>query len=881
MPDSLTLSDFPPAARLADIFPATAQNLLDYTGAERCCICYLNEEADELEWLILESKCPPLVKAGHRIPVEQSAIAGIIRTRQIAVFEDFTRDTSPDLSWLAAEGYKSACILPLVWKGQAIAALSLWGIKPSLFSIDLAHSVTNLASYLAAYVSVELEIKSDREEIKRLLLVNQLGQEIRSSLDPQSVMRLAANGIGPLMKASRCVIALCNLATGEAFPSAEWCSLGVPSLTDQPIPISGSPFLLDLINQRTTQIAVDIEQEPRLATKLDTLRAYAVRSILTTPLIVDGQVIGLVSLNQCDRVRRWTLKDISLAEEVAAQLAVAIGQARMYEAAQRRAEREAIANRITTKIRDSLDLDQIERSAVTELGTYFGVDSCKILEPGSDEARLKTIAAYYRHENELRMDELDTSPFRHLVDELLRGGHVIVNDLAEDERTLDIYQDVFRPLRLRSCLIVPIRQSDKLLGAMTFTMSDIPRQWTQDEVMLARSVADQLAIAICQARLYSETREALARESSLREQLLQSEKMSAIGQLVSGVAHELNNPLTSVVGFSELILSETSLPPMVKHFAENIAQQGARAAKIVQNLLTFARKRKTQKALTNINELVEKTLELRSYEHKVNNIEVITELSPTLPYVLCDPSQIQQVLLNLIINAEQAMLEANNRGCLTISSMSVNGKVRVSVIDDGPGIPPEVLPRIFDPFYTTKEVGKGTGLGLSICYGILTEHGGNIWAESGRGGVLILELPVEAKEADVKPLSQQLPRPRVSGKRILVVDDEPSVTRVIRVMLEADGHSVDEVETVDSAIERLHNHSYDLVISDVKMPGKSGKELYRYIKQRPQFTSKILFMTGDTASNSTGEFLADSGVHYIPKPFSSEQLRHSICQVFL
>ena len=230
-------------------------------------------------------------------------------------------------------------------------------------------------------------------------------------------------------------------------------------------------------------------------------------------------------------------------------------------------------------------------------------------------------------------------------------------------------------------------------------------------------------------------------------QLLQAEKMAALGQTISGVAHELNNPLATILSWAERLSQKTTLDPSVRRGLETILSESERAARIVRNLLTFARKRQTTRAMVDVNQVVRETLALRAYEQRVSNITVIDALAAGLPQVFADGHQVQQVLLNLIINAEQAMLSANGRGVLVVRTWHDAERRRSVVLeinDDGPGIPDELQPKIFDPFFTTKEVGKGTGLGLTVAYAIVQEHGGTnpprvaAWA----GASFYVELPV-------------------------------------------------------------------------------------------------------------------------------------------
>jgi PAS domain S-box-containing protein len=229
----------------------------------------------------------------------------------------------------------------------------------------------------------------------------------------------------------------------------------------------------------------------------------------------------------------------------------------------------------------------------------------------------------------------------------------------------------------------------------------------------------------------------------IEEQLMFTDRLASIGQLAAGIAHELNNPLTSVIGFSDLLL-ERDLPADVKGDLETVSQEARRAVNIIKGLLTFAREQRIEKELVDINSIIQGVLQLRFYEQRVSNIEVDARFAPALPQVMGNGAQLQQVCINIIINAEQAMLEAHGRGKLTIVTEQVGDMIRASITDDGPGISPDNMKKLFTPFFTTREVGKGTGLGLSICHGIVTEHGGKIYAESelGKGATFVVELPI-------------------------------------------------------------------------------------------------------------------------------------------
>jgi PAS domain S-box-containing protein len=236
----------------------------------------------------------------------------------------------------------------------------------------------------------------------------------------------------------------------------------------------------------------------------------------------------------------------------------------------------------------------------------------------------------------------------------------------------------------------------------------------------------------------------ITERKKMQENLIVTDRLASVGELATGIAHELNNPLTSVIGFSDLLMERDDLPRDIRDDVSIINKESVRASQVARHLLTFARKHPDEKKAVNINEVLLLVMELRAYEQKVSNIKVVYHLEQNIPPVLANDFQLQQVFVNIIINAEHFMIEAHEKGTLVITTAHTENTVRITITDDGPGIPPDYLTRIFDPFFTTKEIGKGTGLGLSICYGIITEHEGRIWAENkaGEGATFIIELPV-------------------------------------------------------------------------------------------------------------------------------------------
>ncbi|MGE5243914.1 MAG: ATP-binding protein [Betaproteobacteria bacterium] len=367
-------------------------------------------------------------------------------------------------------------------------------------------------------------------------------------------------------------------------------------------------------------------------------------------------------------------------------------------------------------------------------------------------------------------------------------------------------------------------------------------------------------------------------------QLLQAEKMAALGQTISGVAHELNNPLATILSWAERLSQRTALDEASRRGLETILGESERAARIVRNLLTFARKRQTTRAMVDVNQVVRETLALRAYDQRLSNIAVIDALAAGLPQVFADGHQLQQVLLNLVINAEQAMLSANGRGILVVRTWhdAQQESVVLEINDDGPGIPEDVQPKIFDPFFTTKDVGQGTGLGLTVAYAIVQEHGGRIRLESkpSSGASFYVELPVTGASLPPAPIRRPAladAAAAVAGESILVVEDEAALAAAVIDALRDAGYVVDRAGDGEEALAKIREQAFDLVVCDLKMPRLDGKAFYRTLSAvAPGLARRVVFVTGDVAGTDAEQFLTESGCRWLAKPFRLADLLRTV-----
>jgi nitrogen-specific signal transduction histidine kinase/CheY-like chemotaxis protein len=368
----------------------------------------------------------------------------------------------------------------------------------------------------------------------------------------------------------------------------------------------------------------------------------------------------------------------------------------------------------------------------------------------------------------------------------------------------------------------------------------------------------------------------LRRQLTISERALsQSEKLKALQQLTCSVAHELANPLTAMIARAVLIGTVPSLEEAARH-AAIIEEQGKRATKIVRNLSAFARRRAVTRAQFSLNDVVRAVVDVHGYQLRAANVEIVADLETEPGGVEGDPHEVEQVLLNLVANAQYAMIQAHGRGRLTFRTRSNPTGVRLLVEDDGPGIEPDVQERMFEPFFTTKGE-DGTGLGLSIARDLVAAHGGRLWVDSApRAGTRMwIELPrVPAPAAGVVPQPPLTDvRPDVPRGRVLIVDDDVEVGLLMADLLRSRGYETEYVRAGEEALARLRARRYDGLLTDLRMPDMGGDELWRTLaREQPELASRTIFMTGYYAAPETTAVLDAIGRPYLQKPFRSDEL---------
>ena len=518
----------------------------------------------------------------------------------------------------------------------------------------------------------------------------------------------------------------------------------------------------------------------------------------------------------------------------------------------------------------TFDLDEILNLTLRQVISLLGAQTGSIYLGDADQTTFRRRAGWgQRSADRARLAEVQ---FHGGFGELVTRSRTEVITVEYLPHLPPPVADFIRADGFSSWIWVLLWSKDVPIGMMGISSRESRVYSSNDENLLV-AIGRQLATTIEKVRLYEETCRAYEDLRKTQEQLLQSEKMSAVGQLIAGVAHELNNPLTAILGYAQLLESE-GLNERATDFVNKLYKQAQRTHRVVQSLLSFARQRKPQKEHVDICKVLDETLGLRDYDLRVNNLKLEREFEAPGPAVTADPHQLEQVFLNIINNAVDAMLEAGHGGTLKVKVHTRDGNVRVEFHDSGPGI--KEPHRIFEPFYTTKGVGKGTGLGLSICYGIIQEHGGQISAQNGPngGGIVEVVLPSAGESASKQTSAPAARRQAALAGRVLLIENEAAVLEFERDVLSGAGAEVVTSMNAEEMQSLLKQQSFDAVIIDGKTQGVgSAREVYGWLVENcPGMENHLLFTFSTVAEPEVRSFLQEKNVPCLVKPFEVADL---------
>ncbi|HYB44146.1 MAG TPA: GAF domain-containing protein [Candidatus Methylomirabilis sp.] len=822
--------------------------------------------------------------------MDQGGTGWVALHRQPLFVEDVARDARiMAVDWALRHDLVAFAGVPVVAGDELLGVLTLNLARGTLPQGDDRGLLSSFAAQAAVAIG-NARLFAEADERRRAAeLLSDLGRTLSQALDPEVVAQRIVDSLRALLTVQNSGLFRLERESGDLVVLA---LSGPPAGGfDRNVRFRDGTGVGGLaVRHRAPVATANILTDPRVILA-PVVRAQIerapYRAVLCVPLIVKDGVIGALAVGDREG-RRFDDEQIRLAQAFADQAALALDNARLYEETHQRLRHLDSLRDVVEQILVPVSLEERLNLIAQKAAELFAADRATIALRDAPGGELVVRAGYRMTAGEVGRTVREGLGALGVA--VARRQGVLVNDYQSWPLRDPFIVGAYRAQPRQAAIASPLVIRDEVIGALSVGMHEPNRTFGPADLDQLDSLAVPAALAIEHSRLYEELSDRLRELQDTQAQLVQAGKLSAVGQLVSGVAHELNNPLSVVIGYGQLLMGR-ELPPPVRRPLELIVAQGDRMARIVQSLLLFSRQRKPERGAVNVRDALEQTIGLRATQLMLSSIRVETAFDDAVPAAEGDVHQLQQVFLNLLLNAEQAILGSGVGAARVGDRIGISTATRqegeqtwivVRIADNGPGIPADILPRIFEPFFTTKKVGEGTGLGLSVSYGIVLQHGGRLTAESQPGHtVFTLELPAMTRP---RPSAAE-PEPVAAlgsgrGRHALVVDDEPSILDLVTTLLRQAGWSVDVAAGGRAALECLRRERYDLVVSDIRMPDGSGDVLYHAATaERDDVAARFLFMTGDTANPAAWEFLQASRAEVLEKPFTAEALLHAVHRV--
>jgi len=810
-------------------------------------------------------------RAGENIPLAGTAISEVIRLKSSLLIQPKDEKEAeevtgrfPKLLTNFTAGIRSIIMAPLVAEDRIIGVLNLRTNRPQAYSDQDVRLAESIASQIAGAVAnaqlyaerrqAEEALRKSEEEARKLAqeneLVAEIGKIISSTLDIKEVYERFAGEMRKLIPFER-------MAMNVIDPKSH--TFAIPYISGRPIegreegkiyPLAGTGT--ERILRTRTSIFIDEENREAILSEAPGLVRVieaGFQSVIMVPLISKKEVIGTLNL-QLTQPGGYTADDLRLAERISSQIAGAVANSLLYEQHQRAEEALRSSEERYRNILATIEDGFYEVDAAGNF-TFFNDALCRILGYPPDEMAGMNNRQYMDPENAKKAYQFFTT-------------------LCQTGQTARGWEwEIIR--------------------------KDGTKRYTEASAFLLRDAEGKRRGFRGIVRDISERKQAERAMAEIQEQLRQSQKIEAIGQLAGGIAHDFNNSLTLIKTSAQLALLEIKAGDPLRQTFELINKATEQSANLTRQLLAFSRRQILELQVVDLNSLLQ---DMDKMLHRVigEDIELVSVLAKDLWRTKVDPGQMEQVILNFVLNARDAMPTG---GKLTIQTANVelDGKyvqshlgvkpgcyIQIAVSDTGTGMAPEVRGRVFEPFFTTKEKGKGTGLGLSTVYGIVKQSGGNIWvySELGKGTTFKVYLPRvddPLKEEKKKLLQPERGLPR-GAETVLVTEDEGEVRNLVGQILKNQGYEVLEAANGGEALMICERHrgAIDLLMTDVVMPVMSGRELAdRLLLLHPEM--KVLYMSGYTDDAIVRHGILEEGVHFIPKPFSVESLALKVREV--
>ena len=851
------------SADLHEILNNSLDKITDLMGARTAGVFLLDEKGENLLFTAHRNCSERLAQEMGRLGLGEGATGKAALTGEPIFIEDYPN--YPDHSRAAVEeGVKSIAIIPLKSGRRTYGTLNISQKEYhefTPFEKNLFMSIGQVIGAAMERVSLYMENVKRLEELKTLYSIS---QEIASRLELKVILqKIIESAVGLLGIGSGAIVLWDNrrqyYATAIVHELPE-------SLIGKEFSSGSAGVVEEVIKKKVPVLFQDYGQSSNRLTELD---PYHFQEVAGVPLIVREMIIGVMVVCTADPNKHFQQNEIDLLFNFAHQAAIAIGNAKLYEDSLEKIKQMTILYEIGKTLSSTLDLDELLTKALETIKEKWGYALCAIffLDREKEELYVKELIGG-------DLGKLQNQRLRVGVDGIVgwvakTGEPFYVSDVTKDPRYIEASPEA------KSEAVFPLKVRDQLIGVLDIESRDV-LGFDEEDLKVLSSFASQVSISIENARLFSELKQTLEELKRAQDQIVQAEKLRAMGEMASGVAHDFNNLLAVILGNIQLLFHQLDhlSPNEIRERLRIIEQSSKDGAETVRRIQEFTGVRRDREfTLLSLGNIIREVAEIteprwKDQAQKRGAPIELTKRLENIPSILGNPSELREVLTNIVFNAVDAMPEG---GQLTLSTRSDGGWVETRISDTGTGMTEEVKRRVFDPFFTTKGVGN-SGLGMSVSYGIIKRHGGEILIESepGQGTVFMIRLPVaeaakEAKEESLRPIRD------VKPARVLVIDDEESVRDILCRMLKVKGHQVAVASNGEEGIERFRTEPFDLVITDLGMPKISGWEVGKTIKGiNPKVP--IVMITG-WGMELNREKMSESGIDLVvSKPFQFDQV---------
>jgi signal transduction histidine kinase/ActR/RegA family two-component response regulator len=852
------------SADLNEILNNSVNKITEVIGAPSVGIYLLDEKDGSLVYAAQRNISAKFRERAKRLKLEEGVTGKVALTGEPIIIEDYP--SNPEAFPLAIEeGLRSLAVIPLKGRDKIYGTLNIGKkdvYKFTPYEKNLFQAIGQIIGASIERISLYTENVRRLEEQKTLFSIS---QEIASRLELKVILQKIIESAVSLLGAESGAIALWeNRKQKYAFAIVHGL---LESLIGREFSLLSSGVLGEVIWRKTPILYQNYDQHPE---RLADLESYHFKEVLGVPLVVREMIIGDMIVGTSDPYKHFQQNEIDLLFNFSHQAAIAIGNAKLYEDSLAKIKQLTTLYEVGKTLSSTLDLDELLKKALELIREQWGYVLCGIFFFDQEKNEL-----YLRQDSGGVVEEVKKMRFRVGIDGIVgwvakTGELLYVPNVQKDSRYIQGSPEV------KSEAAFPLKVRNQLIGVLDVESSDL-MGFDEEDLKVLSSLASQVSISIENARLFSDLKKTLEELKQAQDQIIQNEKLKAMGEMASGVAHDFNNVLASILGNIQLILHQLNhlRPEEIYERLKIIEQSTKDGAETVRRIQEFTGVRRDKEfTFLSLKDILEAVISITQprwkdqAQKKGIQIELIKRLGD-VPLILGNPSELREVFTNIIFNAVDAMPEG---GQLTISTLfQTDGQVEVRVSDTGIGMSEEVKKRVFDPFFTTKGV-TNSGLGMSVSYGIIKRHGGEILIESepGKGTTFVIHLPMglgEKKDKEEESKTVQEVRPA----RILVIDDEDSVREILSEILKVKGHKVVVASDGEEGVERFKKETFDLVFTDLGMPKISGWEVGKIIKEmNPEVP--IIMITG-WGMELSKEKMSESGIDLIvSKPFQFDQV---------